>query len=39
MSPGFAGIDNDLFFKENTMMLFGDARKSVTSLVTEVKSL
>ena len=39
MSPGFAGIDNDLFFKENTMMLFGDARKSVTALVTEVKSL
>ena len=39
MSPGFAGIDNDLFFKDNTMMLFGDARKSMTSLVTEVKSL
>ncbi len=39
MSPGFAGIDNDLFFKDNTMMLFGDARKSVTALVTEVKGL
>ena len=39
MSPGFAGIDNDLFFKDNTMMLFGDARKSVTALVTEVKAL
>jgi NAD(P) transhydrogenase subunit beta len=39
MSPGFAGIDNDLFFKDNTVMLFGDARKSVTALVTEVKAL
>ncbi len=39
MSPGFAGIDNDLFFKDNTVMLFGDARKSVTALVTEVKTL
>ncbi len=39
MSPGFAGIDNDLFFKDNTRMLFGDARRSVTSLVSEVKGL
>ena len=39
MSPGFAGIDNDLFFKDNTRMLFGDARRSVTALVSEVKGL
>ena len=39
MNPGFAGIDNDLFFKDNTRMLFGDARRSVTSLVSEVKAL
>ena len=39
LSPGFAGLDNDLFYNDNTMMLFADARESLTSLVTEVKSL
>jgi len=39
MSPGFAGIDNDLFYMEHTMMLFGDAKASVTSLVSEVRQL
>ncbi|MFQ5860134.1 MAG: NAD(P)(+) transhydrogenase (Re/Si-specific) subunit beta [Dehalococcoidia bacterium] len=39
LSPGFAGIDNDLFYKENTMMFFGDARASVTKLINEVKAL
>ncbi|MGQ0814303.1 MAG: NAD(P)(+) transhydrogenase (Re/Si-specific) subunit beta [Gemmatimonadota bacterium] len=39
MSPGFAGIDNELFYNENTRMLFGDARKSLTSLIAEVKNL
>ena len=38
MSPGFASIDNALFFKDNARMLLGDARRSVTSLVTEVKT-
>ena len=39
MSPGFAGIDNELFYKSNTMMVFGDATKTVDSLVTELKEL
>ncbi len=38
MNPGFAGIENPLFFKENTRMLFGDAKKSVQELVAEFKS-
>jgi NAD(P) transhydrogenase subunit beta len=39
MNPGFAGIENELFYNDNTRMLFGDARKSLTNLVTEIKSL
>jgi len=39
LSPGFAGIDNELFYKRNTMMLFGDAADSIGSLVEEVKAL
>ena len=34
---GFAGVDNSLFFKENTRMLFGDAKATVGSLVSEFK--
>ncbi len=37
LNPGFAGVDNPLFFKENTRMLFGDAKASVGSLVSEFK--
>ena len=37
-ASGFAGIQNPLFFKSNTRMLFGDAKESVSSLVTEFKS-
>ncbi len=39
MSTGFAGVDNDLFYKDKTMMLFGSARDVVTQLVSEVKQL
>ena len=35
--PGFAGVDNPLFFGENTRMLFGDAKASVSALVAEFK--
>jgi len=37
LKPGFAGVDNPLFFKDNTRMLFGDAKASVTQLVSEFK--
>jgi NAD(P) transhydrogenase subunit beta len=39
MSPGFAGIENELFYEERTSMLFGDAKASLTKLVSEVKQL
>jgi len=35
MASGFAGIDNPLFFKDNTRMLFGDAKESLGTLVRE----
>ncbi|MBU0641589.1 MAG: NAD(P)(+) transhydrogenase (Re/Si-specific) subunit beta [Planctomycetes bacterium] len=37
LNPGFAGIQNPLFFLENTVMLFGDAKKMVSSIVSELK--
>ena len=37
LSPGFAGIDNDLFYMDNTLMFFGDARDQMTELVKEVR--
>lgn len=39
MSTGFAGVDNDLFYKDKTMMLFGSAKDVVGQLVSEVKQL
>lgn len=39
MSPGYAGVQNPLFFKENTRMLFGDAKSTVQALVSEFKSM
>ena len=38
MAAGFAGIDNPLFLKENSRMLFGDAKESISTLVSEFKS-
>ncbi len=38
MNPGFAGIQNALFFAENTRMYFGDAKASLQALVAEFKS-
>jgi NAD(P) transhydrogenase subunit beta len=39
MSPGFAGIENPLFFNPKTVMLFGDAKDSITTLIGDVKGL
>ena len=37
MNAGFAGIENELFYRDNCMMLFGDAKKVLESLVRELK--
>jgi NAD(P) transhydrogenase subunit beta len=37
MSSGFAGVQNPLFFKQNTRMLFGDAKESIGGVVSEFK--
>lgn len=39
MKPGYAGIENELFFQPKTSMLFGDAKMVLQQLVTEVKAL
>jgi H+-translocating NAD(P) transhydrogenase subunit beta len=38
MNPGFAGIENPLFYNPKTVMLFGDAKESITKLVADVKN-
>jgi NAD(P) transhydrogenase subunit beta len=39
LSPGYAGIKNELFEYDNTMMIFGDAKKVIQDLIAEVKDL
>ena len=39
MKPGYAGIENDLFFQPKTSMLFGDAKKALQDLLAEVKNV
>ncbi|WP_394801032.1 NAD(P)(+) transhydrogenase (Re/Si-specific) subunit beta [Niabella ginsengisoli] len=39
MKPGYAGIENDLFFRPKTSMLFGDAKKVLQDLVGAIKAL
>jgi NAD(P) transhydrogenase subunit beta len=39
MNPGFAGIENPLFYNPKTVMLFGDAKASVEKLIQDVKAL
>lgn len=39
MKPGYAGIENDLFFQPKTSMLFGDAKKVLQDLIAEIKAM
>lgn len=39
MKPGYAGIENELFYNQKTSMLFGDAKDVLTKLVSELKSM
>ncbi len=39
LSPGFAGIDNELFYMDRSMMFFGDAKESLSGLVKEIREL
>src|SRR6476660_8360691 len=38
MNPGFAGIENPLFYNPKTVMLFGDAKESIVKLIQDVKT-
>ena len=39
LSPGFAGIDNDLFYEQNSSMLFDDAKKAAGEIAAEIENL
>jgi NAD(P) transhydrogenase subunit beta len=37
MNPGFSGVENELFFEQNTMMVLGDAKKTLLAMINELK--
>ena len=39
LNPGYAGIENELFYKDNSLMYFGDAKDAITKLTNEIKNL
>jgi NAD(P) transhydrogenase subunit beta len=39
MNPGFAGIENELYFRPNTAMLFGDAKSAVADITAELANI
>ena len=39
LSVGYAGVDNDLFYEDKTMMLFGDGKEMMTQLNAAIKEL
>ena len=39
MKPGYAGIENELFYNQKTSMLFGDAKEVIQALITEIKGM
>lgn len=39
MNPGFAGIENELFYKDNTLMVFGDAKKTIEGFITSLQEM
>ena len=38
MNPGFAGVDNPLYYEPRTLMLFGDAKSAVAKLIEALKA-
>jgi NAD(P) transhydrogenase subunit beta len=39
LNPGYAGIENELFFQDNSLMYFGDAKDAISKLTSEIKNL